>query len=316
MKKTKSGLIAAGFLLLIGAALIVRALAANGWSFSAVFSAEYETRTVRVDGEFSRINVRGELENVVFVPSDDGECRVEFSERKHESHAVAVEEGGLAIELTEKGSWWERLWSPAPSVIKVYLPRKTYESLYVQEITGDVTLPAELSFDDIYVVTTTGDVTCRASGGWIFLKTGSGSLCAEELSAWKLDLFASTGRLEARAVACEGALEATVGTGSAALTDVECGELVSKGGTGSITLKNVTVTGALSIERSTGSVRFEECDAAELTVKTTTGSVTGALRSGKTFVTKTVTGSVHTPDTAGGRCEITTTTGSISIDVR
>ena len=72
----------------------------------------------------------------------------------------------------------------------------------------------------------------------------------------------------------------------------------------------------ISIERSTGDVTFDNSDGAEIRVKTSTGDVIGSLRTAKTFVTKTSTGDVKVPESvSGGRCEIMTGTGDISVRI-
>ena len=73
---------------------------------------------------------------------------------------------------------------------------------------------------------------------------------------------------------------------------------------------------SFSVKRSTGDVKFNSCDAAEIYVKTDTGDVNGTLLSDKVFITETGTGSINVPNSiVGGRCEITTDTGDIKIDV-
>lgn len=82
-------------------------------------------------------------------------------------------------------------------------------------------------------------------------------------------------------------------------------------------MKNVIATEKFSIERSTGDVTFDGADAAEIFVKTDTGDVKGSLLTDKVFITETDTGRVDVPKTTiGGRCEITTDTGDISIEIK
>ena len=51
-------------------------------------------------------------------------------------------------------------------------------------------------------------------------------------------------------------------------------------------------------------------------VETDTGDVTGSLLSDKVFITKSDTGSIDVPKTVtGGKCEITTDTGDIKIEI-
>ena len=71
-----------------------------------------------------------------------------------------------------------------------------------------------------------------------------------------------------------------------------------------------------SIERNTGDVSFDGSDATEIFVKTTTGQVKGSLLTDKVFVAQTDTGHVDVPKTTtGGRCEITTDTGNVEIEL-
>jgi len=72
----------------------------------------------------------------------------------------------------------------------------------------------------------------------------------------------------------------------------------------------------LSIERSTGDVQFDGCDAGEIYVETDTGAVKGTLLSEKVFIVESDTGSIRVPKSVtGGKCEITTDTGDIKIDI-
>ena len=61
---------------------------------------------------------------------------------------------------------------------------------------------------------------------------------------------------------------------------------------------------------------MKECDAAEIFVETDTGDVKGSLLSEKVFIPKSDTGDIKVPKTVtGGRCEITTDTGDIKIEL-
>ena len=105
-------------------------------------------------------------------------------------------------------------------------------------------------------------------------------------------------------------------TGKTILTDITCKNLYSDGSTGDISLKNVTASGIFSIERDTGSIKFERCDAGELKIETDTGDVSGSLLSDKVFFTHSSTGRISVPETAsGGKCSISTDTGSIRIEI-
>ena len=82
-------------------------------------------------------------------------------------------------------------------------------------------------------------------------------------------------------------------------------------------MNNVIAAEKFSIKRNTGDVRFDGTDAAEILVETDTGDVTGTFLSEKTFFVETDTGSVDVPESiTGGRCEITTNTGDIELDIQ
>ena len=100
------------------------------------------------------------------------------------------------------------------------------------------------------------------------------------------------------------------------MTDTTCKSLATEGSTGNVALTNVIASQAFSLERTTGNIDLHGCDAGELFIKTSTGNVTGSLLSEKVFITDTSTGNISVPKTAsGGKCEITTSTGNITIDI-
>lgn len=87
--------------------------------------------------------------------------------------------------------------------------------------------------------------------------------------------------------------------------------------TGDVVLTGVLAEHELNIRGTTGDVRFDGCDAPKITVRASTGSVKGSLLTGKEFNAQTTTGSVKVPaDAPGGTCEVTTTTGSIKLEVQ
>ena len=163
--------------------------------------------------------------------------------------------------------------------ITVYLPQSEYEALTVKSRTGDI------------------------------------NVC--NLSVSSLDLCVTTGKVTATDVVCKGDVSVSVSTGKTYLTDIKCQRLISSGNTGDMTMENVIASESFSIERSTGDVRLDSCDAAEIFITTDTGDVWGSLLSDKVFITRTDTGKVDTPKTTvGGRCEITTDTGNIKIQIK
>ncbi len=319
-RTAKIWLIVAAVLIVLGGCLFVGArMAAGNWDFASLRNAKMETNTVEISDDFQSISIRSDTEDVVFVPSDDGSCRVAFTEWENEKHTASVQDGTLTIERIDSRAWYEHVrFSLADTKITVYLPQSSYASLLIEESTGDVELPGDFSFENIDVTLSTGDVRCFASSaGPLRIAASTGSIYAENLSAGELALSVSTGGVELRSVTCAGELSVGVSTGKTRLTDVSCGSFVSTGSTGDIRLENVLASGLLSIERSTGDVKFDGCDAGELYVKTDTGDVSGTLLSDKVFITQSDTGRVEVPETtSGGKCKVVTDTGDIRLSVQ
>ena len=263
--------------------LFSTAFIASGFDFSKLNTANYETNSYTLNGNFETIEIRTDEAAVTFQPSEDGKTRVVCVEREKVRHEVFIENASLKILAADRRAW--------------------YDFLFL------------FSLGDAEITVSTGDVTFDASSdGGLKISTSTGDIHMNRVQAESIDLSVSTGRIEGRDIDCKETLSVKVSTGKTDLTDVACKVLRSTGTTGAVTLKNVVATEDFRIERDTGDVRFESCDAGQISVKTSTGNVTGTLCSEKVFVTKTSTGKVNVPDSvSGGRCEITTSTGNIRI---
>lgn len=105
-------------------------------------------------------------------------------------------------------------------------------------------------------------------------------------------------------------------TGNVKISDLSCTDCSVKNSTGNVLLQNVLVTDELSVTNSTGNVKFKDCDGGEVFVKNSTGDIEGNFLTGKYFAAKSSTGDVEVPESVtGGRCELTTATGNISITI-
>lgn len=302
MRKTKSALIVATALVLIGCILFAGVMTRLGWDFTKLSTTQYETNTHEVEVAFDGISIDTDTADIVFASSDDGSCRVVCYEEERARHTVAVEDGILSITGTDErsvhgviGHIGINFSSPK---ITVYLPQTEYAVLHIEESTGDVEIRNDFTFRDVDIMCSTGDIR------------------VEHISADSLMLSVSTGHVSVQNVICAGDVTVTVSTGRTELAGIACESLTSDGDTGDITLKNVIAAGMFSIERSTGDVKFDACDAAEIFVETDTGDVTGTLLTDKVFIAETDTGHVDVPKTiVGGRCEVTTDTGDIELGI-
>lgn len=297
-KKTKSWIVTAFLLVLIGGVLFAGAMFALGWDFTKLSTVEYETNTYDVTDAYRNVTVITDTADVTFVPSETAGTSVVCYEEENLRHAVMVNEDTLVIELNDTRKWYEHIGIGfGKPTVTVYVPQGDYAALCVKASTADVTVPKEFSFSSIDVRVSTGDVINNAdASGILNIKTSTGDIRLASVSTDTLNLSVSTGDIKA--------------------TDVRCQQFQSCGDTGDIFLKNVIATESLSAQRGTGDVTFDGCDAADIVVTTDTGDVKGDLLTDKVFVTQTDTGRVHVPNTtAGGRCEIITTTGDIHLSI-
>ncbi|MBQ2733887.1 MAG: DUF4097 family beta strand repeat protein [Clostridia bacterium] len=316
----KKAAIVAVVFMLIGIAVIAAVLIAEGPSFDFFDMENYEMTTYHITENFDKISVVSDTADVSFFLSDNGKCRVECYERKNLRYSVAtIDDGTLCVELVDSRKWYEHIsfFSFDKDEIKVYLPKAEYESLRIKNDTGDVEIPNVFRFGNVDITLSTGDAKCFASvSEKLKIKTSTGAIRVEGVSAGELELSTSTGDIKVSDVTCTGNIKLRVSTGKTTLTDISCTDLVSDGSTGDITLENVIASGMFDIERSTGDVDLTACDAASVKIETDTGHVKGTFLTDKIFYAKSDTGSIKVPkSTTGGLCEIETDTGDIKIEL-
>ena len=316
----KVWLIVAASLIVVGLILFAVVIGMNRFDIKILNTQKYVSNTHEVVDDFHSISLVTDTADVDFVLSTDGVCRVECYEEENATHAVTVEDGTLTVTLQNKKKWYQYIHigiSSAPK-LTVALPQAEYEMLVIKENTGDVDIPADFRFQGVEILSDTGDVRSSASVAEAMkIKTSTGNIEVKNASFGALGLSVTTGKITVSSVTCAGDIDLHVSTGKAILTDVSCQNFSSHGDTGELRMTNVIANARFSIVRSTGDVRFEACDAAEITVTTDTGDVRGTLCSDKIFFTHTDTGRVEVPQSmAGGKCEITTDTGDIRIEIQ
>ena len=279
--------------------------------------ADYETNTHEITEDFSEISIKTGTADILFIKSDDDTCKVVCYEDKNMRHEVSAEDGTLSINLIDTREWYQHVsWFSSPK-ITVSLPKAEYDSLTVEESTGDIEIPESLGFASVDLSLSTGDVQCFASVKQTMkINASTGDVSVKNASLGALDLSLSTGDVTISDVDCGGSIRIGLSTGKVSLSNVTCKNLESNGSTGDVILKDTIVSTVLDIDRSTGSIRLERCDAEEISLSTDTGDVNGTLLSEKIFIAKTSTGSIDVPETrSGGICEIATGTGSIHISI-
>ena len=298
----------------------VAVIAVFGIKTIKFLNIETEIKTFRISEDFTGISVETGDEDLNFLPSEDGACKVVCELKKGSYKSVAAVGGTLNISTTESKKWYENIsfFSFADEKITVYLPDKEYSLLSVKGGTGDISVQKGLRFVTAAVNFSTGDLDFRADTGKelkAILSTGNVNI--SEITCGSLALKTSTGNIKISDVVCTGDAEIALSTGKAKLKNMTCRGFVSDASTGDITLYSVLVSDSLNIKRSTGDVFFDSSDAGSIFIKTSTGDVTGTLKSDKVFITKTSTGKISVPESVtGGKCKVTTSTGDIVLDIR
>ena len=316
MSLTKILLIAGGALAAAGLIIGGITFAVFGFDTTKMSTSKYTTNTYEADKGFMNISIEGDTEDIVFVKSDDDNCKLVCYEEVDRPHDVKVENNTLTVTRKNKAYWNFGINFEEPKMT-VYLPETIYDDIKIKSDTGDIDIPEEFAFDKMELSVDTGDVKVRSSvNEQISIRTSTGDMDLADIEASELKLETDTGRISINDVDIDGDIDIKVDTGKVTLEKISCNDLISKGDTGAITLRSVMAKGKYHIERSTGDVRFESCDAQEIYVRTHTGDVSGNLLSDKVFITETDTGSIDVPKTTtGGKCEIKTDTGDIRISI-
>ena len=318
-KKAKIWLIIAICLVLIGGIIFGSVMTMLNWDFSKLSTVKYETNTYEITEDFAKILITTIEGSVEIVPSDDGKCKAVCYEDKKVKHEVKTESDHLIIEAHDSRKWYDYInfFSFSTPKITLYLPTDMIKSLYINGSTGDIDISSSFTFEEIDVVTSTGDVNCYASAtGAVKIEVNTGSIDITSVNADSLSLSTSTGNIKVKMATCSGDISTKTTTGDTIIMATDCKNLYSTGRTGDIKIVGVNASDNFNIECTTGDIEFENSDANEIYAKTSTGDIEGTLLSDKIFFTETSTGEVEVPkSTSGGRCELTTSTGDIEIEI-
>ena len=279
-KATKIWLIVAAALVLLGVIVLGGAFALVKGDIFKLTTHKYETNTYEITEEFDSISINTDTADIVFVSTDEENCKIVCHEEEKMKHLVGVTDGKLSVGVVNTKKWYDYInlgWNTDP-MITVYLPKSDNISISLKNSTGKIELPSNVTFESIDIVGSTGDVICRSSSnGSIKIKRSTGDIMLDNVSASALELRVSTGRVTATSVNCSGDVRVRTSTGKVKLESLNCENLFSECGTGDVALKNVVASGMFDIETDTGDVTFDRCDANDISVDTDTGKVMGTL---------------------------------------
>lgn len=301
-----------------GAAISLGAMAVIGFDISRLNTMKFENNTYQVEESFSHIRIEGAECDVRLLPSQTGACTVVCSEGKNISHTVAIDGDTLKITRTDSRKWYERMgiyWGEMS--VTVYLPEGVYGDLFIQSVSGDITVPGGFTFSQAEIVNTSGEIAySAATDRSLTLKTTSGDLTVRDLTAGALEIRSTSGEVTIHSAVVSGDVVVETVSGEIELEGVNAQAMSIQSTSGDAELADTVAAGHMEIKTVSGEIELGRSDAETLRIKSTSGDVSGSLLTEKRFTTHTTSGSVNVPNIASpaaGTCEITTTSGNIRI---
>ena len=314
MSKTLKLIFVAIGLIILGGAMFFIIAGANHFDFKV--NQNIEKKTYNVEENFTKISIDNKTADICFYESN--ELKVEYSESDIYGYEIGVSDSTLKIVCNKKKKF--TMFDFGRYVLNIYMPSNKYESLDIDNSTGEITIGKEFSFVSTNIKTSTGDVNYYSNTDEsINIKISTGDLLMNEVNAKELTVETSTGNIELNNVNVTNSMSLTATTGKMILTDVNAKDIYLKTSTGKKTLTNMIASNSLTIKASTGDVKLDGCDAFKIDIETSTGDVTGSLLTKKNISCTTDTGKINVDeirDTSGNECVIKTETGDIKLQLK
>ena len=258
----------------------------------------FETRSYDINERFSDISIEDIECSINIQRSSDNRCRVICPAKTDGSvyRTAKVDNGVLRIERHDNGKLFSLFNFPSAE-LEVYLPEGEYGKLTAYSSSGKISVDEGFTFENVRLESVSGSIEmCSDVQDELRAESTGGSVTVESASPEKLTAKSKSGRV--------------------ALSHIRSDDISASSVSGRIELCDVIAASRLSAESVSGSVELDGCDADKMKLESTSGSVKGTLLSGKTFTAHSVSGSVDVPFSAsGGDCEISTTSGSIRIEI-
>lgn len=337
---TKIAAIVAVVLILLGLTLACISSGIIGNDMTQLNTVTLTQTTHTIAEPFENIRIHTSV-GIQILPASGSECTVVCDDSENQYHAVSVENGTLVVkQITEHQMMQFNVMIMENPSVTVYLPESQYEDLSIDGSSGDIMdVDPSFTFRNVQLKVSSGsirfranlvnDLTVSTSSGDILLENvhadairttaTSGSITLSGCEAQQdISVQTSSGDIHVTDTKAAGSLHTGATSGQVELTDVTAMSMTGKSSSGDLQLYNVVIHGHLSLEATSGSISLDSSDAQSLVIQTSSGDVSGTLLSPKFFITHTSSGSVKTsdPDPAGGRCEITTSSGNIKMTAK
>lgn len=312
MKKGKKiCIILAACCIVVGGVMTMASVAMAGFDFSKfnsrlvykkTYSIEvsYQEKTYTAESDFDQIEISTEWENVQFVPSEDGTCKVVCPVKDDADFTVEVKDNTLRVIKNEE-NWQENLFNfqfSAPEDVTLYLPQNTYQNLSVKTASGNVILPSDFVFTNVDIYSASGNLEGQAQiSQTLNAESVSGNVSVQKFAGDKLELKTNSGDIHV-----QDSTAKTIG-----ITSVS----------GNVSINRSGASENAMLQLTSGDVDFVKFDAPKIEVTTVSGCVEGSLLSGKQFFVNSLSGDVQVPQnqSQSQTCTISTTSGDVRLTI-
>ena len=307
-----------------------KASAEKAVSHDAMADAQYTNEP------FRSIRIEEQESDVVFIPSDDGVCTVDWCEKL--PHTAEVIGGVLTVRrLEDRSRFWRVKLRRDEAKLFVRLPAGEYDELYVSTACGDIRVPSDYAFERANISSASGDIDFSAAVRVsLRAKAVSGDLRIADVGAGDMELGAVSGDVALTHAETEGRITVKTVSGDIELKSVSCVDLLTKtvsGDTaadaircsgfraetisGDLNASGLIADGLLEFTGSSGDAKLNACDGGSIRMRSSSGDIRGSLLSGKQFRCVSRSGDVSVPaSTQGGVCDVATASGSIRLTVK
>lgn len=315
----KKAIITAVILMVAGIMISVLTFAVSDFHFSDMDNLKYETNEYNIDESFSNIIVDADTCDVNIIPADNRRCTVVCNESDKIYYNVSVKDNTLKIEEKNKLAWYDYIgflhWGDMS--INIYLPEYEYNSLYIENSSGNVDVSNYICFFDAEVNASSGDINFE---GYVVndleISASSGNILLTGVEAENIAASTSSGDIRAVALKAYNRFYTSASSGDITVKDSKSDYFRGSVTSGDISLTDYICDYDINLESTSGDLELEDSDAKNIELKATSGDITGKLLSAKLFDVDTNSGDVDVPQSAkGGRCRIETTSGDIEFEV-
>ena len=297
-----------GALLLAACALFVTGMALEGWDFTALNTARYQTRT-QTFTDIEDIDISYPLADIAVKTDEAAEeialsypVRVDRDGNDLGYTQLTAKDGLLQLTAKDKPSWnfGFGIQVSAPQVV-LTLPATAFGDISIGSDAGKIAVEG-VTCGDLLLSADLGDIEAKdVSCTQLTATASAGAVAVYGAACEGAQLTADLGEVRAENVQC-GALTCTSQLGSARIERLQCEKLTVQVETGDIELEEAAVQ-SIELSVELGDIDLRQVDAQELDLAANMGSIEGTLAGTEKDYTIGVTanmGSSNIADRFGG----------------